>query len=63
MNEYIQQAGADIANVCNEAALHAAREGQNMVDGQNFDHAIERVVFGPEKKSKILQVAQIIDLV
>jgi len=47
--------GADIANVCNEAALHAAREGQKMVDGQNFDHAIERVVFGPEKKSKILQ--------
>merc|ERR1712136_507666 len=47
--------GADIANVCNEAALHAAREGQKVVDGQNFDHAIERVVFGPEKKSKILQ--------
>jgi len=46
---------ADIANVCNEAALHAAREGQQNVDTQNFDHAVERVVFGTEKKSKLLQ--------
>merc|ERR1719431_1327529 len=47
--------GADIANVCNEAALHAAREGQQNVDTQNFDHAVERVVFGTEKKSGALQ--------
>ena len=49
-------AGADIANVCNEAALHAAREGQKSVDTHNFDHAVERVVFGTEKKSAALQV-------
>jgi len=47
--------GADIANVCNEAALHAARVGQKSVDSQNFDHAVERVVFGTEKKSKVIQ--------
>ena len=47
--------GADIANVCNEAALHAAREGPKSVDAENFDHAVERVIFGTEKKSKVLQ--------
>lgn len=48
--------GADIANVCNEAALHAARMGQKQVDKENFDHAVERVVFGTEKKSGAVQV-------
>lgn len=47
--------GADIANVCNEAALHAARLGQKQVDKDNFDHAVERVVFGTEKKSGAVQ--------
>jgi len=50
--------GADIANVCNEAALHAAREGQKSVDTHNFDHAVERVVFGTEKKSAALQMEE-----
>ena len=36
--------------------MHAAREGQQTVDKHNFDHAVERVVFGTEKKSKLLQV-------
>jgi len=47
--------GADIANVCNEAALHAARMGQKTIDVTNFDHAVERVVFGTEKKTAALQ--------
>jgi len=47
--------GADIANVCNEAALHAARMGQKKIDKENFEHAVERVVFGTEKKSGALQ--------
>jgi len=50
--------GADIANVVNEAALHAAREGQKTVGTQNFEHAVERVTVGTEKKSKVLQAEE-----
>jgi len=46
--------GADIANVCNEAALHAARKGSEHVDSVDFDTAIERVIIGLEKKSRVL---------
>lgn len=46
--------GADIANICNEAALHAAREGHKHIDTLNFEHAVERVIAGSAKKSKIL---------
>ena len=38
--------GADIANVCNEAALHAARHGHEHVEECNFESAIERVIAG-----------------
>lgn len=38
--------GADIANICNEAALHAAREGHKHIDALNFEHAVERVIAG-----------------
>lgn len=38
--------GADIANICNEAALHAAREGHTAVHTSNLDYAVERVVAG-----------------
>lgn len=38
--------GADIANICNEAALHAAREGHTSVDTSNFEYAVERVIAG-----------------
>lgn len=38
--------GADIANVCNEAALHAAREGHASVHTLNFECAVERVIAG-----------------
>ena len=38
--------GADIANICNEAALRAAREKGTVVSGNHFDLAIERVIAG-----------------
>ncbi|KAL0819279.1 hypothetical protein ABMA28_008519 [Loxostege sticticalis] len=47
--------GADIANVCNEAALIAARELALDITMKNFEQAIERVVAGMEKKSNVLQ--------
>ncbi|CAM4532285.1 unnamed protein product [Leuciscus chuanchicus] len=46
--------GADIANICNEAALHAAREGFKSIDTFNFEYAVERVIAGSVKKNKIL---------
>lgn len=46
--------GADIANVCNEAALIAARQKKNAVDKQDFLDAVDRIVGGLEKKSKIM---------
>ena len=45
--------GADIANVCNEAALIAARHGKKKVDKQDFLDAVDRIVGGLEKKTKI----------
>ena len=50
--------GADIANVCNEAALHAARRGADYVESVDFDTAIERVIVGLEKKSRVLSVEE-----
>jgi AFG3 family protein len=47
-------AGADIANVCNEAALIAARKQASSVTIKHFELAIERVIGGLEKKSKLL---------
>ena len=47
-------AGADIANVCNEAALIAARKNKEAVDMQDFQDAVDRVIGGLEKKSKII---------
>lgn len=46
--------GADIANVCNEAALHAARRAASAVAEIDFDTAIERVLVGLERKSRVL---------
>ena len=46
--------GADIANICNEAALIAAREQSDAVDMQHFYRATDRVIAGLEKKSKII---------
>ncbi len=47
-------AGADIANVCNEAALVAARRNKSAVDMDDFQHALDRVIGGLEKKNKII---------
>ncbi|XP_035782338.1 paraplegin-like [Anopheles albimanus] len=46
--------GADIANVCNEAALHAARTNQRVVGTKNLEYAVERLVGGTEKRSHAL---------
>lgn len=46
--------GADIANVCNEAALIAARHGKTFVGKQDFLDAVDRIIGGLEKKSKIM---------
>ncbi|HIZ88123.1 MAG TPA: ATP-dependent zinc metalloprotease FtsH [Candidatus Coprenecus pullistercoris] len=46
--------GADIANVCNEAALIAARNNKKAVDRQDFMDAIDRIVAGLERRSKII---------
>lgn len=47
-------AGAEIANVCNEAALIAARRDKKKVDSQDFQDAIDRVIGGLEKKNKLI---------
>ncbi len=46
--------GADIANVCNEAALCAARKNKKIIEKQDFLDAVDRIVGGLEKRSKIL---------
>jgi len=46
--------GADIANVCNEAALIAARNNKEAVDKQDFLDAVDRIIGGLEKKNKII---------
>ncbi len=50
--------GADIANVCNEAALIAARKGNTAVGKQDFLDAVDRIVGGLEKKNKIITPAE-----
>ena len=50
--------GADIANVCNEAALIAARHRKNFVSKQDFLDAVDRIVGGLEKKTKITTEAE-----
>ena len=46
--------GADLANMANEAALLAARRGRKRIGMSEFDEAIERVIAGPQRKSRIL---------
>ncbi|MDX9883309.1 MAG: ATP-dependent zinc metalloprotease FtsH [Prolixibacteraceae bacterium] len=48
--------GADIANVCNEAALIAARKNKEIVERQDFLDAVDRIIGGLEKKNKIISV-------
>jgi cell division protease FtsH len=47
-------AGADIANVCNESALVAARHNKKSVELEDFNYALDRVIGGLEKKSKLI---------
>lgn len=46
--------GADIANVCNEAALICARKNKNLIDKQDFLDAIDRIIGGLEKRNKLI---------
>jgi cell division protease FtsH len=46
--------GADLANIVNEAALLAARQGKDAVETSDFDEAIERVIAGLQKKSRVM---------
>uniref|UniRef100_A0A1A9WXZ6 AAA+ ATPase domain-containing protein n=1 Tax=Glossina brevipalpis TaxID=37001 RepID=A0A1A9WXZ6_9MUSC len=50
--------GADIANVCNEAALHAARNVQDKVRSRDLEYAVERLVGGTEKRSHALTLIE-----
>ncbi len=50
--------GADIANVCNEAALIAARKNKSQIDKQDFLDAIDRIIGGLERKSKIITTGE-----
>ncbi|MCK5766697.1 MAG: ATP-dependent zinc metalloprotease FtsH [Bacteroidales bacterium] len=50
--------GADIANVCNEAALIAARNGHKSVEKQDFMDAIDRIIGGLEKRNKIISARE-----
>ncbi len=47
-------AGADLANIVNEAALHAARHNKQTVDTSDFDAAIDRAIAGSEKKNRVM---------
>ena len=51
-------AGADIANVCNEAALIAARRNKTGVEMDDFNYALDKVIGGLERKSKIIAPAE-----
>lgn len=46
--------GADLANVLNEAALLAAREGKKVIDNSQLDEAIDRVMAGPQRKTRLM---------
>ncbi len=50
--------GADIANVCNEAALIAARKNKKVVEKQDFLDAVDRIIGGLEKKNKIVSMVE-----
>lgn len=51
-------AGADLANLVNEAALLAARRGKNMVDMSDFDESFDRIVAGLEKKTRVMNTQE-----
>ncbi len=50
--------GADLENICNEAAIHALRENRGQINMDDFEAAIDRVVAGPEAKHRALSAAE-----
>lgn len=48
---YVFLSGADIANVCNEAAIYAATNNKDQVTMADMDYALQRIIGGPEKRS------------
>ncbi|MEL7976536.1 ATP-dependent zinc metalloprotease FtsH [Isoptericola sp. F-RaC21] len=50
--------GADLANVLNEAALLTARSGAQLIDDRALDEAIDRVIAGPQKRTRVMQVKE-----
>jgi hypothetical protein len=46
--------GADLANLCNEAALMAARRNARVVEMQDFEKAKDKIIMGPERKSMVM---------
>lgn len=48
---YLFSSGADIANVCNEAAIYAATNNKDQVTMAHMDYALQRIIGGPEKRS------------
>ncbi len=50
--------GADLENICNEAAIHALRENRNEITMADFDAAIDRVIAGPEAKQRALNESE-----
>ena len=52
----ITSLGADIANICNEAALHAARDKSLYVDEDDFEYAVERVTAGKTQCQDVISV-------
>jgi ATP-dependent Zn protease len=51
-------AGADLANIVNEAALHAARKNKTVVEMSDFDEAIDRAITGLERKSRVMNAKE-----
>jgi cell division protease FtsH len=51
-------AGADLANLANEAALLAARKGKSAVESEDFDEALDRIVGGLEKRSRVINAKE-----
>lgn len=51
--------GADLANVLNEAALLTARSGAHLIDDRALDEAIDRVIAGPQKRTRIMNVKEL----
>ncbi len=51
-------AGADLANIVNEAALHAARDNKKSVEPKDFDEAIDRVIAGLEKRNRVMNAKE-----